>query len=117
MRIAAVQMVSTTQVEGNCEAARRLVGQAARNGAQLVVLPEYFCLMGRSDDDKLSIAANCRMCLVEVEKAPKPLPACATPIAEAMLALVLIDHYLRQRAQNGDVRTATPDIEARRRQP
>ena len=34
--------------------------------------------------EKLSIAANCRMCLVQVEKAPKPLPACATPIAEGM---------------------------------
>ena len=33
---------------------------------------------------KLSIAANCRMCLVQVEKAPKPLPACATPAAEGM---------------------------------
>jgi NADH-quinone oxidoreductase subunit G len=33
---------------------------------------------------KLSVAANCRMCLVEVEKAPKPLPACATPVAEGM---------------------------------
>lgn len=33
---------------------------------------------------KLSIAANCRMCLVQVEKAPKPLPACATPITEGM---------------------------------
>ncbi|HXU92831.1 MAG TPA: NADH-quinone oxidoreductase subunit NuoG [Gallionella sp.] len=33
---------------------------------------------------KLSIAANCRMCLIEVEKAPKPLPACATPAAEGM---------------------------------
>jgi NADH-quinone oxidoreductase subunit G len=33
---------------------------------------------------KLSIAANCRMCLVEVEKAPKPVPACATPIGEGM---------------------------------
>ena len=33
---------------------------------------------------KLSIAANCRMCLVEVEKAPKPLPACATPITDGM---------------------------------
>lgn len=33
---------------------------------------------------KLSIAANCRMCLVEVEKAPKPLPACATPATEGM---------------------------------
>ena len=35
--------------------------------------------------EKLSIAANCRMCLVEVEKAPKPLPACATPVAEGMV--------------------------------
>src|SRR5436305_352060 len=34
--------------------------------------------------DKLAIAANCRMCLVEVEKAPKPMPACATPVAEGM---------------------------------
>jgi NADH-quinone oxidoreductase subunit G len=33
---------------------------------------------------KLSIAANCRMCLVDVEKAPKPLPACATPVTEGM---------------------------------
>jgi NADH-quinone oxidoreductase subunit G len=34
--------------------------------------------------EKLSIAANCRMCLVQVEKAPKPLPACATPVTEGM---------------------------------
>ena len=33
---------------------------------------------------KLSVAANCRMCLVEVDKAAKPLPACATPVAEGM---------------------------------
>src|SRR6202162_255018 len=33
---------------------------------------------------KLSIAANCRMCLVQVEKAPKPVPACATPVTEGM---------------------------------
>src|SRR5450432_541519 len=33
---------------------------------------------------KLTVAANCRMCLVEVEKAPKPMPACATPVAEGM---------------------------------
>jgi len=33
---------------------------------------------------KLSIAANCRMCLVEVEKAPKPMPACATPVTQGM---------------------------------
>jgi NADH-quinone oxidoreductase subunit G len=34
--------------------------------------------------EKLSIAANCRMCLVQVEKAPKPLPACATPVTNGM---------------------------------
>ncbi len=34
--------------------------------------------------NKLTVAANCRMCLVEVEKAPKPLPACATPVMEGM---------------------------------
>ncbi len=35
--------------------------------------------------EKLSVAANCRMCLVEVERAPKPLPACATPVADGMV--------------------------------
>jgi len=34
---------------------------------------------------KLSIAANCRMCLVEIEKAPKPMPACATPVTQGMV--------------------------------
>ena len=40
---------------------------------------------------KLSIAANCRMCLVEVEKAPKPLPACATPVADGMKVFTASD--------------------------
>ena len=35
--------------------------------------------------EKLSVAASCRMCLVEVEKAPKPLPACATPVTPNMV--------------------------------
>ena len=48
---------------------------------------------------KLSIAANCRMCLVEVEKAPKPMPACATPATEGMKVWT---HSLGARkAQNG----------------
>jgi NADH-quinone oxidoreductase subunit G len=46
---------------------------------QLGVYVPHFCY-----HKKLSIAANCRMCLVEVEKAPKPLPACATPATEGM---------------------------------
>jgi len=56
MQIAALQMVSTTSVERNLDAARALVGRAAAEGAELLVLPEYFCLMGRSDRDKLSVA-------------------------------------------------------------
>ena len=56
MKIAAVQMVSTPNVETNLEAARRLVGRAAGEGAELVVLPEYFCFMGKSDRDKLAVA-------------------------------------------------------------
>jgi len=56
LRIAAVQTVSTPGVERNLDAARRLVAEAAGRGAELVVLPEYFCLMGRDDTDKLAIA-------------------------------------------------------------
>ncbi len=47
---------------------------------------------------KLSIAANCRMCLVEVEKAPKPLPACATPVTDGMK--VKTASGLAKKAQN-----------------
>jgi nitrilase len=56
MKIAAVQMVSTTDRDRNLQAAERAVGQAAAAGAVLVALPEYFCLMGRRDTDKLLIA-------------------------------------------------------------
>jgi predicted amidohydrolase len=56
MKIAAIQMVSTPSVVVNLGAARRLIDTAARGGAQLVVLPEYFCLMGRADRDKLAVA-------------------------------------------------------------
>ena len=48
---------------------------------------------------KLSIAANCRMCLVEVEKAPKPLPACATPVTDGMK--VWTHSKVAKDAQNG----------------
>src|SRR5688572_10883147 len=48
---------------------------------------------------KLTIAANCRMCLVEIEKAPKPLPACATPVAEGMK--VWTHSKVAKDAQNG----------------
>ena len=56
MKIAAVQMVSTPDVARNLHAAARLVQRAAEAGATLVALPEYFCLMGRHDADKLAMA-------------------------------------------------------------
>jgi nitrilase len=56
MKIAALQMVSTPDVARNLDAAAALIARAATAGAQLAALPEYFCLMGRRDDDKLAIA-------------------------------------------------------------
>jgi len=44
---------------------------------------------------KLSIAANCRMCLVDVEKAPKPMPACATPVTQGMIVRTKSDKALQ----------------------
>jgi nitrilase len=58
LKIAALQTVSTPDVDRNLEAAARLIGQAARDGAELVSLPEYFCMMGRRDTDKLAIAES-----------------------------------------------------------
>lgn len=55
MRVAAVQMVSSPKVEENLAAAGGLIAQAAAGGAQLVVLPEYFCLMGNADTDKVAV--------------------------------------------------------------
>jgi len=53
-KVAAIQMVSTPDVRENLDAAGTLIGQAAQEGATLVALPEYFCLMGRKDTDKVA---------------------------------------------------------------
>jgi NADH-quinone oxidoreductase subunit G len=61
---------------------------------KLGVYVPHFCY-----HKKLSIAANCRMCLVEIEKAPKPLPACATPVTDGMK--VWTHSKVAKDAQNG----------------
>ncbi|MGE8488065.1 MAG: nitrilase-related carbon-nitrogen hydrolase, partial [Paraburkholderia nemoris] len=54
-RVAALQMVSTPDRERNLAEAERLIAEAAADGAQLVLLPEYFCFMGFKDTDKLAV--------------------------------------------------------------
>src|SRR5438046_6119574 len=62
--------------------------------SKLGIFVPHFCY-----HKKLTIAANCRMCLVQVEKAPKPLPACATPATEGMKAFTHSDAAIQ--AQKG----------------
>jgi len=55
MKVAGIQMVSATSVQANLDAARALLEAAAQAGAELAVLPEYFCILGRRDTDKLAL--------------------------------------------------------------
>lgn len=55
IRVAAIQMISAPEVGPNLATAARLIEQAAAEGARIVALPEYFCLLGRKDTDKVAI--------------------------------------------------------------
>ncbi|MDR0234105.1 MAG: NADH-quinone oxidoreductase subunit NuoG [Zoogloeaceae bacterium] len=83
------------EIEINGKKAQAPEGSTVIEAAQLagVYIPN-FCY-----HKKLSIAASCRMCLVEVEKAPKPLPACATPVTNGMK--VFTHSGLAVKAQKG----------------
>ena len=74
MKIAAIQMVSGPDVAQNLTTARALLAEAAAQGAKLAALPEYFCLMGAQDTDKLAVA-----------EAPGDMNAATAPI-QKMLA-------------------------------
>jgi deaminated glutathione amidase len=54
MKVAAIQMVSGPHLQANLSTARALLAQAAGAGCELAALPEYFCLMGRQESDKLA---------------------------------------------------------------
>jgi len=55
MKLALVQLVSTASVDANLARTRALLEQAAQQGVELAVLPEYFCLLGHGDEAKLRI--------------------------------------------------------------
>ena len=55
MKLAAIQMVSGTDLQRNLDRAHALLAEAAQAGAELAALPEYFCLLGQRDTDKLAI--------------------------------------------------------------
>lgn len=55
-KVAAIQMASGPNVEGNLSEARRLIANAAEQGARLVVLPEFFAIMGMKEQDKLKVS-------------------------------------------------------------
>ena len=83
----------TIQVDGRAIEARKGAMLIEATDAAGIDIPR-FCY-----HRKLSVAANCRMCLVEVEKAPKPLPACATPVTDGMV--VRTASPVARRAQKG----------------
>jgi NADH-quinone oxidoreductase subunit G len=68
-------------------AAGSVVIQAAEQAGCFI---PHFCY-----HKKLSIAANCRMCLVDIEKAPKPMPACATPVTQGMVVHTKSDRAIK----------------------
>jgi nitrilase len=58
IKVAALQMVSGTDLDRNLDTAARLAAEAAAQGARLAALPEYFCFMGHKDTDKLALAED-----------------------------------------------------------
>lgn len=97
--VAAIQMVSSSHLQDNLTRASALITQAAQQGAQLVLLPEYFCMMGMRDEDKLAIRERLNK-NTEKEpslKAPTPHQAITTP----SLCTPIQDMLASQAAKHG----------------
>jgi len=90
MKVAALQMVSTPRVADNLAQARALIAQAAQAGAELVALPEYFCLMGLRDQDKLDIAEP--LFEAAADAPPPALPDATLTPMQHMLASAAREH-------------------------
>ena len=69
-----------------CQEGSMVIRAAEENGTYI----PHFCY-----HKKLTIAANCRMCLVDIEKAPKPMPACATPVTQGMIVRTKSDKAIK----------------------
>jgi len=100
MKVAALQMVSTPRVDENLAQARQLIAQAAQAGAELVALPEYFCLMGLHDKDKVAIAEP----LADVAS-----PDATTAPMQHMLATAARDHGVWVIGGTLPIRSHEPD--------
>jgi len=88
-----VKQMLEIEIDGN-KVQMTAGGTIMEAAAQIGIYIPHFCY-----HKKLSIAANCRMCLVQVEKAAKPLPACATPITDGMKVFTKSDYAVK--AQKG----------------
>lgn len=94
IKVAAVQMVSTPEPEQNFATARRLIEQAAQQGAQLVLLPEYWPLMGMHERDKIAHAE-------QPDQGPRPIQAFMAEMARTF-QLWLVGGTLPMAAQEAD---------------
>ena len=84
-------MSTMVNVEIDGRAVQVLSGSTVMDAAhKLDIYVPHFCW-----HKKLTIAANCRMCLVDVEKAPKPMPACATPVTQGMIVRTKSDKAIK----------------------
>ena len=96
--LAAIQMVSTPSVEENCQTAQKLVGTAADAGARMVLLPEYWPVMGMKDTDKIAVAES---------SAGGPIQQCMSTLARQYGIWLIGGTMPMQTTEVGKIRNTT----------